>query len=135
MDLPTTAALRAGNDGAPTQRRLVAAARAPRPATHHPRSWDSTQLRTRRTCRSRPRRSFVPALRAYSSSASPVLEDVPLPNLGPADVRIEVAAAAVNPVDVAVVNGPVRAAVDLPDPIGLGWDVSGTITEIGSGVT
>jgi NADPH:quinone reductase-like Zn-dependent oxidoreductase len=29
----------------------------------------------------------------------------------------------------------VRAAVELPDPIGLGWDVSGTVLEVGSEVT
>jgi NADPH:quinone reductase-like Zn-dependent oxidoreductase len=76
----------------------------------------------------------VPALLAYSTSASPVLEEVSPPELGPADVRIQVAAAAVNPVDVAVLTGPVRAAVELPDPVGLGWDVSGTVTEVGSEV-
>ena len=77
----------------------------------------------------------MPALLAYSTSASPVLEEVAPPELGPADVRIQVAAAAVNPVDVAVLTGPVRAAVELPDPVGLGWDVSGTVTEVGGEVT
>jgi len=77
----------------------------------------------------------VLALLAYSSSASPVLEEVSPPGLGPADVRIQVAAAAVNPVDVGVLTGPVRASVELPDPVGLGWDVSGTITEVGREVT
>ena len=77
----------------------------------------------------------MPALLAYSTSSSPVLEDVAPPALGPADVRIRVAAAAVNPVDVAMVTGPVRAAVELPDPVGLGWDVSGTVTEVGGEVT
>src|SRR5262245_58900706 len=77
----------------------------------------------------------MPALLAYSTSASPVLEDVSRPALGPADVRVRVAAAAVNPVDVGVVRGPVRAAAGLPDPIGLGWDVSGTVTEVGEEVT
>lgn len=75
------------------------------------------------------------ALLAYSTNTTPVLEDVSPPELGPTDVRISVAAAAVNPVDVAVATGRVRAAVDLPDPIGLGWDVSGTVSEIGGQVT
>ena len=74
------------------------------------------------------------ALRAYSTSASPVLEDISPPELGPTDVRIRVAAAAVNPVDVMVVTGPLRAVVGLPDPVGLGWDVSGTVSEVGSEV-
>jgi NADPH:quinone reductase-like Zn-dependent oxidoreductase len=77
----------------------------------------------------------MPALLAYSSSTSPVIEDVSPPELGPADVRIQVAAAAVNPVDVAVLTGPVRAFAGLPDPVGLGWDVSGTVSEVGGEVT
>lgn len=77
----------------------------------------------------------MPALLAYSTSTSPVLEDVSRPEVGLTDVRIQVAAAAVNPVDVKVLTGPLRAAVGLPDPIGLGWDVSGTVTEVGSEVT
>jgi NADPH:quinone reductase-like Zn-dependent oxidoreductase len=76
----------------------------------------------------------VLALLAYSTSTSPVLEEVPPPELGPADVRIRVAAAAVNPVDVKVLTAPLRAVVGLPDPVGLGWDVSGTVTEVGSEV-
>ena len=75
------------------------------------------------------------ALRAYSTSASPVLEEVSPPELGPTDVRVQVAAAAVNPVDVTVLTGPLRAVAGLPDPVGLGWDVSGTVTEVGSEVT
>lgn len=77
----------------------------------------------------------MPALLAYSTSPSPVLEDVSPPELGPTDVRIQVAGAAVNPVDVKVLTGPLRAAVGLPDPVGLGWDASGTVTEVGSEVT
>jgi NADPH:quinone reductase-like Zn-dependent oxidoreductase len=75
------------------------------------------------------------ALLAYSTSASPVLEEVAPPELGPADVRIRVAAAAVNPVDVGVLTGPVRALTGLPDPVGLGWDVSGTVSEVGGDVS
>jgi len=77
----------------------------------------------------------MPALLAYSASASPVLEEVAPPKLGPADVRIRVAAAGVNPVDLGVLTGPVRALAGLPDPVGLGWDVSGTVSEAGSEVT
>jgi len=75
------------------------------------------------------------ALRAHSTSTTPILEDVPNPELGPQHVRIRVSAAAINPVDVGIVAGPVRAAADLPDPIGLGWDVSGTVIEVGDQIT
>jgi NADPH:quinone reductase-like Zn-dependent oxidoreductase len=77
----------------------------------------------------------MPALRAYSTSTEPVLEETAPPELGPTDVRIRVAAAAVNPVDVGVLRGPVRTLTGLPDPVGLGWDVSGTVTEVGSEVS
>jgi NADPH:quinone reductase-like Zn-dependent oxidoreductase len=77
----------------------------------------------------------MPALLAYSTSASPVLEEVAPPELAPTDVRLRVAASAVNPVDVGVLTGPVRALAGLPDPVGLGWDVSGTVSEVGSEVT
>jgi NADPH:quinone reductase-like Zn-dependent oxidoreductase len=72
----------------------------------------------------------MPALRAYSTSASPVIEEVSPSELGPTDVRIQVAAATVNPVDLAVLTGPLRSLAGLPDPVGLGWDVSGTVSEV-----
>jgi NADPH:quinone reductase-like Zn-dependent oxidoreductase len=75
------------------------------------------------------------ALHAYSTGALPVLEDVRPSALGPADVRIQVAAAAVNPVDVMVAAGRLHDVVGLPDPVGLGWDVSGAVTEAGADVT
>jgi NADPH:quinone reductase-like Zn-dependent oxidoreductase len=75
------------------------------------------------------------ALLAYSTSDAPVLEEVVPRRLGPSDVRIRVAAATVNPVDVGVLRGPVRALTGLPDPVGLGWDVSGIVAEVGSEVT
>jgi NADPH:quinone reductase-like Zn-dependent oxidoreductase len=75
------------------------------------------------------------ALLAYSTSATPVLEEVAAPQLGSTDVRIRVAAAAVNPVDVGVLTGPVRGLTGLPDPVGLGWDVSGTVSEVGGEVS
>lgn len=75
------------------------------------------------------------ALLAHSTGVSPVLEDVVPPDLGEGDVRIRVAGAAVNPVDAAIGSGRLRGVVALPDPVGLGWDVSGTVTEVGSAVT
>lgn len=75
------------------------------------------------------------ALLAYADRLAPVLQEVEPPTLGAGDVRIEVAAAGVNPVDVGIATGRVRAAVELPDPVGLGWDVSGIVAEVGSEVT
>jgi NADPH:quinone reductase-like Zn-dependent oxidoreductase len=71
-----------------------------------------------------------------TGASAPLLEEVTTPVVGHDDVRIAVAAAAVNPVDTLVAtNAQVRQAFALPDPAGLGWDVSGRVTEVGTGVT
>lgn len=59
--------------------------------------------------------------------------DVPEPAAG--QVRIKVAAAAVNPVDVAVSTGLlVEFGLTAPRPqFGLGWDVAGTVDAVGPG--
>ncbi|MDI3404725.1 NADP-dependent oxidoreductase [Streptomyces cavernicola] len=54
---------------------------------------------------------------------------LPVPEAGPGQVRIKVAAAALNPVDAAM-----RAGVFGGDErVGLGWDVSGTVDAVGEG--
>ncbi|MFJ9364669.1 NADP-dependent oxidoreductase [Nocardia sp. NPDC101769] len=62
--------------------------------------------------------------------------EVPVPSPGPGQVRIRVTAAGVNPVDLHTRSGGLaQAGLMVPrDVIGLGWDVAGTIDEIGSGV-
>jgi NADPH:quinone reductase-like Zn-dependent oxidoreductase len=61
-----------------------------------------------------------------------VLEEVPRPEPGPTEVLVRVAAAGVNPVD-----WKVRAAGGLigEPPFTVGWDVAGTVEEVGYGVT
>ena len=64
----------------------------------------------------------MPALLRSFTSTSPVFEEVsPPPRSVRTDVRIQVAAAAVNPVDVIVLTGPLREVAGLPDPVGLDW--------------
>ncbi|OLF15475.1 alcohol dehydrogenase catalytic domain-containing protein [Actinophytocola xanthii] len=62
--------------------------------------------------------------------------DVPVVEPGPGEVRVAVAAAAVNPVDLGVVRGQFHAFgwVDQPDHTGLGWDFAGTVVATGPGV-
>ncbi|WP_028477048.1 NADP-dependent oxidoreductase [Nocardia sp. CNY236] len=55
------------------------------------------------------------------------------PETGPDDIRIRVAAAAVNPVDLKTRSG--FLPIGLSFPTVLGWDVAGVISETGSSVT
>jgi len=62
-------------------------------------------------------------------------EDAPLPEPGPADVRIRVHAAAVNPVDWKIRAGYLAAMIPYQMPLTIGWDVSGVVDQIGAEVT
>jgi NADPH:quinone reductase-like Zn-dependent oxidoreductase len=61
-----------------------------------------------------------------------VLEEVPKPEPGPTEVLVRVAAAGVNPVDWKVRAG--GGFLGEP-PFTVGWDVAGTVEEVGFGVT
>jgi NADPH:quinone reductase-like Zn-dependent oxidoreductase len=62
--------------------------------------------------------------------------DVPVVEPGRGQVRVEIAAAGVNPVDVGVAAGLFhrRGLVHQPDHTGLGWDFAGTVAAVGPGV-
>ncbi|MET9692849.1 NADP-dependent oxidoreductase [Streptomyces sp. NPDC006514] len=60
------------------------------------------------------------------------LAEVPVPRPAAGQLRVKVAAAGLNPVDGAVVAGVFGGA---GQRLGLGWDVSGEIDEVGAGVT
>lgn len=61
--------------------------------------------------------------------------DVPLVQPGPGEVRVKVAAAAVNPVDLGVVAGVFHryGLVNQPNWTGLGWDFAGIVVAAGPG--
>lgn len=62
--------------------------------------------------------------------------DVPVVAPGPGQVRVTIAAAAVNPVDLAVAAGVFHrlGLINQPEHTGLGWDFSGTVTAVGPDV-
>lgn len=68
-------------------------------------------------------------------TTEPVVAETTPPVAGPADVVVDVIAAAVNPVDPFVSSGVAREAFGLEGTVGLGWDVTGRVAEIGSEVT
>ncbi|WP_109525765.1 MULTISPECIES: NADP-dependent oxidoreductase [Nocardia] len=62
--------------------------------------------------------------------------EVPVVDPGPGEVRVEIAAASVNPVDLALADGMFHELgfVDQPDHTGIGWDFAGTVTAVGPDV-
>ena len=61
--------------------------------------------------------------------------DVPVAEPGPGEVRVRIAAASVNPVDLGVARGLFHAMglINQPDYTGLGWDFAGTVIAAGPG--
>ncbi|CRK56453.1 oxidoreductase, zinc-binding dehydrogenase family [Alloactinosynnema sp. L-07] len=62
--------------------------------------------------------------------------EVPTPVPGPGEVRVRVAAAGVNPVDLQTREGVFHRLgwINQTEYVGLGWDLAGTVTAVGSGV-
>jgi NADPH:quinone reductase-like Zn-dependent oxidoreductase len=62
--------------------------------------------------------------------------DVPVVDPGPGQVRVQIAGAAVNPVDLALAAGVFHrlGLIDQPDHTGLGWDFAGAVTARGPDV-
>lgn len=61
--------------------------------------------------------------------------DFPDPTPGPGEVLIRVAAASINPVDLMQRAGKTQAYFPLEFPNVIGWDVSGTVVELGPGAS
>lgn len=61
--------------------------------------------------------------------------ELPTPSPGPDQVLVAVRAAALNPVDLAMREGLMAAVIGEPFPLGLGWDIAGTVAAVGDGVT
>ena len=64
-----------------------------------------------------------------------VIDDVPTPEPIPTEVQVRVHAAGVNPVDCKTRKGRGMAMVLGEPPLRIGWDVAGTVTAVGAGVT
>ena len=76
-------------------------------------------------------------VRQFGGPQALELIDAAVPEPGPGQVRIRVAAAAVNPVDLAVRSGAFSAPglLGTAGQAGLGWDVAGVIDRVAPGVT
>lgn len=74
-------------------------------------------------------------LTAYGDVDKLELREVPDPRPGPGEVKVKVAAAGLNPVDWKLRSGALQKMMPLQLPAVLGRDVSGTVLEVGQGVT
>jgi NADPH:quinone reductase-like Zn-dependent oxidoreductase len=76
------------------------------------------------------------AVRTPGGPDSIEIIDVPVVEPGPGEVRVRVAAAPVNPVDLGVAGGLFHAMglINQPERTGLGWDFAGTVVATGPGV-
>jgi NADPH:quinone reductase-like Zn-dependent oxidoreductase len=74
-------------------------------------------------------------VRTPSGPDSIEIIDVPAAEPGPGEVRVGIAAAPVNPVDLAVADGVFHAMglINQPERTGLGWDFAGTVVATGPG--
>src|SRR5262245_9917387 len=75
------------------------------------------------------------ALISRPGSAAPTLAEVTLPPLRPGDLRVCVTAAAVDPVDTLFAGGAGRAIFEITGTVGVGWSLTGVVTEVGTEVT
>lgn len=77
------------------------------------------------------------AVRVHNYGGPEVLrfEDAPRPTPDSGELLIRVQAASVNPLDWKVRAGYMKDYIPLPLPFTPGWDVSGVVEAVGSGVT
>jgi glucose dehydrogenase len=77
------------------------------------------------------------AVRVHNYGGPEVLrfEDAPRPTPGSGELLIKVHAASVNPIDWKVRAGYMKDYIPLPMPFIPGWDASGVVEVVGSGVT
>src|SRR6201992_4123367 len=82
-------------------------------------------------------KTIMKAIRIHQYGGPEVLAQVEMqrPTPGPDEVLIKVYAAAINPIDWKMRAGYVKEVFPLTFPATLGWDVSGTVEEVGNKVT
>ncbi|EDM37791.1 Alcohol dehydrogenase, zinc-binding protein [Pedobacter sp. BAL39] len=74
-------------------------------------------------------------IKKYSKNGHLELVDVPVPELKPEDILVEVHAAAVNLLDAKIMTGEFKLILPYKMPLILGHDVAGIVTQVGKNVT
>src|SRR5262249_25058992 len=71
------------------------------------------------------------AARMHEYGKALVLEDVPVPDIQPDEIRVQVSACGMCRSDVQLVDGYFRKYADIPTPITLGHEITGVVHKIG----
>jgi NADPH2:quinone reductase len=72
---------------------------------------------------------------AYGPVDQLVITEVPTPAPGPGQVLVRVQAAALNPLDVALITGAMREMMPVEHPFVVGMDAAGVVAAVGQGVS
>src|SRR6516164_1677411 len=72
------------------------------------------------------------AARMHEYGKDPILEDVPVPDIQPDEILVNVRACGMCRSDVQLIDGYFRKYVDIPTPITLGHEIVGVVSKIGS---
>ena len=77
---------------------------------------------------------MMKAARIHGYDAAPILEEVPVPEIGPDEVLVRVGAASLNPLDNKLRMGAIHDFYPLEFPYTMGTDLAGTVERVGPGV-
>ncbi|MFB9893333.1 zinc-binding dehydrogenase [Planobispora takensis] len=115
-------------------------AAGPSPVTAAVREVTGVPARTFRSWAAEHAHAFSPVMRAariHAYGGPEVIrhEEAPIPEPGPGEVLVRVAATSFNPSEAALRSGLLRQVLPVAFPYTLGWDVSGTVAAVGPGVT
>src|SRR6516164_2918255 len=72
------------------------------------------------------------AARMHEYGKAPILEDIPVPDIQPDEILVQVRACGMCRSDVQLIDGYFRKYADVPTPITLGHEITGVVSKIGS---
>jgi propanol-preferring alcohol dehydrogenase len=72
------------------------------------------------------------AARMHEYGKAPILEDIPVPDIQPDEILVNVRACGMCRSDVQLIDGYFRKYADIPMPITLGHEITGVVSKIGS---
>jgi len=78
-------------------------------------------------------KTFV--LARYGDATAVHAADIPEPSVAASEALVRVRAASVNPLDLKISNGDLKAVLPIPLPVVLGNDIAGAVVAVGAGVT